>query len=198
MRILFLATAFIFGGALSAAAQALPTQPTPPAPAVTPSAGATVTAEGCVTRESASPQDAAGAREPAAAMQFVLTQRTPPKPMVPDASAARAAGPVGEQAFARKIYVLVAREGDALDFAKHLNQLVKVTGLVTGVSGAPPAAPPAPMTPAPPAGRQASGVAPAVSTAGATPVGATGTPFGTTHVPTLAVATLEMVSSTCR
>lgn len=187
MRSLLLVATFTVGGALNAGAQT----PTPPAPAIPGLPGALVTAEGCVTRESASPQTAAIAREPAAAMQYVLTEHTPPAPFVPDGSASSGATtPLGERTPGRKLYVLVARDGDTLDFAKHLNHIVRVTGAAL-----------APMPSTPPAGRSpvASPVAGATGATGTTaPAGATGTPFGTTIVPTLAVTTLAMVSSTCR
>lgn len=138
----------------------------PPAP---PLPGTTVTVEGCVTRESALPQTAADAREPSAALQYVLTELTPPAPYVRDGSPAAAptgATPSDTQQSARKIYVLTAA-GTDLDFAPHLNHTVRVTG-TSGTSAA--------SAPA-----KAGAASPAVR-----------------NVPTLAVTTVEMVSSTCR
>ena len=180
MRSLFLAAAFTVGGALIADAQALRAPTAPSALFVAAPPGAMVTVDGCVTRESGSPQDATGAREPAAAMRFVLTQRTPPTPVVPDGSPSTRATPIGEQKFGRKMYVLVAQDGDAADFADYLNHMVRVTGVSA-----------APMITPPLAGRSPD--TPRVAGAHA-PVGAT----GTINVPRLAVTTLAMVSSTCR
>ena len=166
----------MFGQAQAPAPAPALAKPAPPAP--------TVTVEGCVTRESASSPAAAVAREPNAAMQFVLTERTPPAPAVPDGSASSGATPMGGQKPGRKRYVLVAREGEGPDFAPHLNHMVRVTGTST-----------APVTTAPLAGRSPE-ASPVTGTAA--PVGATGTPFDTTNVPTLTVATLTMVASTCQ
>lgn len=165
---------FVVASLFAAAAQTLPT----------PKPGATVTVEGCVTRESAASQTAAGAREPNAAVQFVLTEHTAPAPFVSDGSASSGATPMGGHKPGPNMYVLVAREGDAQDFASHLNHMVRVTGSST-----------APMTTAPLAGRS-SEASPVTGTTA--PVGATGTAFDTTNVPTLAVTTLAMVASTCR
>jgi hypothetical protein len=152
-----------------------PRAPAHPAPSVSAVSGAAVTVEGCVTRESALPHTAADAREPSAALRYVLTEHTPPAPLVPDASpsdrAPTVAPPPAGQKPGRRMYVLVSAT-DALDFAPHLNHIVRVTGAAT----APPTEPPPATAPSP--GRSPE----------ATPVA----------VPTLAVATVEMVSPTCR
>ncbi|MEQ1731901.1 MAG: hypothetical protein ABL982_26300, partial [Vicinamibacterales bacterium] len=62
-------TAFVVASLVASAGQTRPA----PSPVI-------VTVEGCVTRESAASQTAAGAREPSAAMQFVLTEHTAPAP----------------------------------------------------------------------------------------------------------------------
>lgn len=139
-----------------------------PLNAQAPAPGTAVTVEGCITRESALPQTAADAREPSAALQYVLTELTPPAPYVRDGSPSAAptgATPSDSQQSARKIYVLTSK-GPELDFAPHLNHTVRVTG----TSG--PATANAPSSTAPtPAARR---------------------------VPTLAVTKVDMVSSTCR
>ena len=181
MRNLCVVAVLTVGGALNAAAQP-PQAPTALFVAAPP--GAMVTVEGCVTRESSSAQIAAGARELAAATQFVLTQRTLPTSMVPDGRPSTGVPSMGEQKFGRKLYVLVAQDGDSADFGQHLNHIVKVMGVAAAPKSTPPLAGRAPGAPPVPG-------APA-------PVGATGTPFGTTNVPRLAVTTFVMVSSTCR
>jgi hypothetical protein len=138
----------------------------PPAP---PLPGTAVTVEGCVTRESALPQTAADAREPSAALQYVLTELTPPAPYVRDGSpraAPTGATPSDSQQSARKIYVLTAA-GTDLDFAPHLNHTVRVTGVSGNDAASAPSA--------------AGAASPAVRS-----------------VPRLAVTRLEMMSSTCR
>jgi len=169
MRILLLAVTVALSGVVPAVAQT-PTPRLPSAPGQL-AASATVTVEGCVTRESALSQTAADAREPSAALQYVLTELTPPAPYVPDGSSvatARGAAPSNTQRVARKIYVLTADASAAdLDFAPHLNQTVRVTGVSK------PGAVSAPSHGA--AGTSASG-----------------------HVPTLAVTAIVLVASTCR
>ena len=147
----------------SGRSRSVPQRPGAPLP------GTTVTVEGCVTRESALPQTAADAREPSAALQYVLTELTPPAPYVRDGSPSAAptgATPSDSQQSARKIYVLTSK-GPELDFAPHLNHTVRVTG----TSGNAAASAPAAAGAASPAARK---------------------------VPTLAVTKVEMVSSTCR
>lgn len=148
----------------------VPTPQTPVVPAPTRAvAGTTVTVEGCVTRESALPQTAAEAREPSAALQYVLTELTPPAPYVRDGSptaAATGATPSDSQQSARKIYVLTAVDAD-LDFAPHLNHTVRVTGMSGAAAASAPSA-----------------------TGAASPAAS--------NVPRLAVTKVEMVSSTCR
>ena len=178
MRNLCVVAALTVGGALNAAAQP-PQAPTGLFLAAPP--GAMVTVEGCVTRDASAAQLAAGERELAAATQFVLTQRTRPTPMVPDGRPSAGAPSMGEQKLGRKLYVLVAQDGDSADFGQHLNHIVKVTGVAAAPKSTPPLAGRAPDAPPVP------GAA----------VGATGTPFGTTNVPRLAVTTFVMVSSTC-
>lgn len=128
-----------------------------------------MTVEGCVTRESAPPSVAAAAREPSAALRYVLTELRSPAPHVPDGSplaVATGATPSDDQQRARRIYVLEAT-APALDFAPHLNHTVRVTGT----------------------SRQSISSAPAA--------GASRTPPAP-DVPTLDVTTLEKVSPTCR
>ncbi|MEP7116864.1 MAG: hypothetical protein ABI880_04750, partial [Acidobacteriota bacterium] len=101
----------------------------------------------------------------------------------PDGSAPGTTPPPGGPTVGRKLYVLAAH-GESVDFAKHLNHLVRVTGATT-----------APLTTAPLAGRSPQAV-PVNGTVA--PAGATGTAFDTTNVPTLSVTTLSMVAATCR
>lgn len=179
-------TAFVLASIVAAPLMFGQAQTPAPAPALAKSSPPppTVTVEGCVTRESASTPAAAVAREPSAAMQFVLTEYTAPAPLVPDGSASSGATPMGGQKPGLKMYVLVARDGDPQDFATHLNHMVRVTGTSTTK-----------VTTAPLAGRSPE-ASPVTGTTA--PVGATGTPFDTTNVPTLTVSTLTMVASTCR
>lgn len=175
MRTLIL-IATMTAGSLTAVAQT----PAPQAPSSAPHQGAMVTVVGCLTL-------ATTAAPTATAMpaQYVLTDHTPPVQPVAtkEGSTSSGATPAGSQKPARKMYVLVAH-GETLDFSKHVNHTVRATGATT-----------APMTTAPLAGRSPE----AAPVTGATaPAGATGTPFDTTNLPTLAVTTLAMVSSTCQ
>ena len=180
MRTFILSATLTALGASSAWAQ------TPPSPApATVVPGAMVTVVGCITRESASPGAAANAQAPSDAMQYVLTDVTPPTPpnAPPSGTATSGATPTGGQKPARKMYVLMAHAG-AVDFAPHLNHIVRVTGAST-----------APMTTAPLAGRSPEAAPVGGDTA---PPGATGTIFDTSNLPTLTVTTLAIVSSSCR
>ena len=163
MRNLCVVAALTVGGALNVSAQP-PQAPTGLVVSAPP--GALVTVEGCVTRESGSAQKVANAPELAAATQFVLTQRSLP----------------AEQKPQRKLYRLIAQDGDSADFGQHLNHLVRVTGVVAAPRIIPPVGGPT----------LSSSPVPGVI------VGGTGTPFGPACVPRLAVTMFVPVSTTCR
>lgn len=184
MRNLMLTATFVAGSVLPGLAQT-PQAQTPAKPAVP---GAMVTVVGCVTRQSATPQTAAGASGAAAAPQYVLTDTS--APATPPGSRADGAVPTsggatmdGGQGPRRKMYVLVPHDA-AMDLATHVNHTVRVTGAST-----------APQTTAPLAGRSPNAVPVPGDTA---PPGATGSAFDTSNLPTLAVTSLAMVASTCK
>ena len=163
MKNLCVVAALTVGGALNVSAQ-LPQAPTGLFVSAPP--GALVTVEGCVTRQSGSAQKVANAPELAAATQFVLTQRSLPTDQKPE----------------RKLYLLIAQDGDSAEFGQHLNHLVRVTGVVAAPRSIPPV----------------SGPTPSSSPVPGVIVGGTGTPFGPVRLPRLAVTMLVPVSTTCR
>lgn len=190
MRTQLLTATFAFGIAFSGAAQT-PSAQAPPAQPPTAAQGAMVTVVGCVTRQQATPQTGAGASTQAAQPQFLLTDSaapvTPPSTRTdgatPTGTTSRGATPAAGQMPGRKIYVLVPH-GDSIDLAAHVNHMVRVTGAST-----------APQTTSPLAGRSPEALPVPGDTA---PAGATGTPFDTSNLPTLAVTAVAMVASTCR
>jgi hypothetical protein len=161
---------------LVATAAAQTPSPAPAQPA--PQPGAMVTVEGCLTREP-------GPKDSTAALSYVLTDRTPPAAATgaTTGTSTSSATAAGNPPPARKMYVL-RPHSDAIDLAKHVNHIVRVTGATT-----------APQTTSPLAGRSPEATPNPAPTA---PPGSTGTPFDTANLPTLAVTNLSMVAASCR
>lgn len=163
--------------ALAAALLAAPPAAAGQSPAASP--GATVTVEGCVTRDD----------RPGSAVRalYVLTDRRPAPPPATtgsaEASTSSGATAAGNVVPRRRLYVLRAAT-ESIELSRHVGRMVRATGATT-----------ARLTTAPLAGRSPEATPVPAATA---PAGATGSADDTAHLPTLAVTTLTGIDGTCR
>lgn len=153
-------------------------------PAADPPGAATLTLEGCLTKEG-------GADRSTAAEQFILTVAPATPPSTPRDQGARSSGAKAPEPAHPRMFVLRSAPEAPRSFNTMIDHKVRVTGTSTAVA-----------TTAPLAGRSAEATpyeAPvATPTPGAATSTPTGTPFDTANLPTLVVHGITSVASSCK